>query len=1023
MHFVEKYWENPRLLHINCEKPHAYFIPYENKLKALKGIRGTSRYYKSLNGTWKFKYHDTVNNVEDGFYKENFHPVDWDDLVVPSNWQMHGYDKPQYTNINYPYPCDPPFVPNDNPAGLFIRDFNVGDIGQKEHYLVFEGVDSCFYLWINGEFVGYSQVSHMTSEFKVTGYLKQGRNRIAVMVLKWCDGSYLEDQDMWRLSGIFRDVYLLQRDKIHITDVFARVEMNGDCLEGRIKCEIEAGGGLFSVLKAELADTEGQIMEERTFGASNSGVLEFKVEKPALWSAEKPNLYSIFLYHGEEVILLKVGFRKIEIIDSVILINNVPVKFKGVNRHDSHPELGHTIPFYHMKNDLVLMKRHNINAIRTSHYPNDPRFLELCDEMGFYVIDEADLETHGTVCVGEHSLISGDPEFEQAYLDRMQRMVERDKNHPSILIWSLGNESGFGDNHRKMAIWAKGRDNSRLIHYERIFSSDCADIFENGKADTGCLDVYSRMYPPISWITDEFLKNSNEKRPLILCEYCHAMGNGPGDLKDYWDLFYRHPRLAGGFVWEWTDHGVKTKLPDGTVYYAYGGDFGDQPNDGNFCIDGLVYPDRTPHKGLLELKNVISPVKTEAVDLNSGEIKVINLYDFIDLSHISLKWKVEKGGETIDGGELCNLSAPPHSSQNISIPYSLPEKPDGRYSLTISYELKKDTEWADRGFELGFTQFELPVGKIEKAILKKCDMPCIRIEETEKEVVIEGYDFKYVFDRNYGSFSAIEFNGMEMICRKPSFNIWRAPTDNDRKIKNPWMKEGYDRLDTHIYSVNIASSDSKHISFCVSFSLGGYIKKPVVHGTAIWTVYGSGDIVLDTKVEARKDIPFLPRFGLQLWMPEGSELVEYFGYGPHESYIDKRQSTRLSRFADKVDNMHENYIMPQENGSHFGTEWAAVTNLLGMGLLFIGMDDFSFNASHFTPEDLTQANHTYELNRREETIINIDYMMSGVGSNSCGPELLPQYRLAENKFNFKLRIKPVFKEDISLHDTIHTVID
>jgi beta-galactosidase len=1020
MFFVEKYWENPHVLHVNCEEPHAYFIPYESEGSAEKGIRGNSEFFKSLNGVWKFKYHDTVYNVEDGFYAEGFDASSWDNLMVPSNWQMHGYDKPHYTNVNYPYPCDPPFVPNDNPAGLYIRDFNAELKDGKEEFLVFEGVDSCFYLWVNGTPAGYSQVSHMTSEFNITQYLKPGQNRIAVMVLKWCDGSYLEDQDMWRFSGIFREVYLLHRDKTHISDIFVKTEMNNDFTQGIIKCEAELEGSSASSVRAVLKDIDGTVLYDQTSDTRHKVNMEFNIANPELWSAETPNLYELYLYHGEEVIPLKAGFRKVEIRDSVILFNGRAIKFKGVNRHDSHPELGHTVPLYHMKNDLILMKRHNINAIRTSHYPNDPRFLELCDELGFYVIGEADLETHGAGAAGYYSMLARSPEYEEAFLDRMQRMVERDKNHPCVFMWSLGNESGFGDNHRKMALWTKSRDNTRLVHYESAFSqAEMDNTNAKDPIDTSCLDVYSRMYPPLAWITDEFLKNKSEKRPLILCEYSHAMGNGPGDLKDYWDLFYKYPRLAGGFVWEWTDHSVKTKTPDGKEYYAYGGDFGDKPNDGNFCVDGLVYPDRTPHKGLLELKSVIAPVRTEAVDLRSGKIRVTNLYDFINLSHLLLEWKVEKDGEIIDHGEIDGIAVAPHKSRIVTLPCSIPERADGRYFLTVSYTLVTNTAWAEKGYEVAFEQFELPVGRVEKMTVRKSDMPSLHIDKTENEITISGSDFKYVFNRYYGSFTKLEYNGIDMICTKLKFGVWRAPTDNDRYIKHQWMKEGYDRLDTHTYSVSIVSEDEKHISIYSEFSLGGYIVKPVIRAGATWTVYGSGDIVLETEAKVREGVPFLPRFGLKLCMPEGNERVEYFGYGPHESYVDKRRSTWKSRFETTVSSMHENYLRPQENGSHYKTEWAAVTDLNGAGLLFAGMDDFSFNASHYTPEDITAASHPYELEKRNETIIHIDYKVSGVGSNSCGPELLPKYRLDEQNISFKLRMKPVFIEDIDLLDLVN----
>lgn len=1016
MFFVEKYWENPEVLHVNCENPHAYFIPYENEEKAGKGLRGNSLYYKSLNGVWKFKYHESVLGVEDGFQAANYDAGGWDDLIVPSNWQLHGYDKPQYTNVNYPYPCDPPFVPDDNPAGLLIRDFTYADSDGKDVFLVFEGVDSCFYVWVNGKLVGYSQVSHMTSEFNITPYLKPGKNRMAVMVLKWCDGSYLEDQDMWRFSGIFREVFLLKRSKVHISDLFVKTDLNSGFTEGILKCEVQLSNEAAAQVRTVLKDTDGTVLYDETAGIQKQGTMEIKVDGPKLWSAEIPQLYNLYLYLGDEVILQKVGFRKIEIKDSVILVNGKAIKFKGVNRHDSHPELGHTIPLAHMKQDLLVMKRHNINAIRTSHYPNDPRFLGLCDELGFYVIDEADLETHGAGSAGDIDMISGDPRFEKAYVDRIRRMVERDKNHACVLLWSMGNESGYGVNHVKMAEWARNRDSSRLIHYE-----GATGWGKNG-LDSSCMDVYSRMYPSIAEMENLVLRDETEKRPYILCEYCHAMGNGPGDLKDYWDLMYKYDRFSGGFVWEWTDHTVKTKTPDGVEYHAYGGDFGEKPHDGNFCMDGLVYPDRKPHTGLLELKNVIAPVRTEAVDLKRGELKITNLHYFADLSQLVLNWKVEKDGAVIANGEIAGLNAGPQESVSVILPFTIPEKADGRYFLLVSYTQKNYTEWADKGYEVAFAQFELPIGKAEKTLCRKAGMPPVSIVESEKDITVEGAEFNYVFDLRYGAFTSMLFNGVPMIGKKPVFNVWRAPTDNDRGIVNKWREEGYDRLDTKVYAVKVTDRDEKHITICTEFSLGGYIKKPVLRGKAYWTVYGSGDIVLETQVEVREELPFLPRFGLQLVMPEGNEHVEYFGYGPHESYIDKHRSTWKSRFASTVESQHEDYLMPQENGSHYATEWAAVTNSLGMGLLFAGMEDFSFNVSHFTPEDLTLAMHPHELKKRPETIVNIDYMNSGVGSNSCGPELLPQYRLSQRDISFKVRIKPLFRQDVDVLDEVNREI-
>jgi len=1019
---VKKYWENPAVLHVNCEKPRAYFIPYESYNNAVKGVRGTSSYYQSLNGVWNFKYYPSVYEVEDGFYNENFSCDDYDLIPVPSNWQMHGYDTPNYTNVTYPYPCDPPYVPNENPAGIYIRDFYVQSPNEKDVYLLFEGVNSCFYLWINGVEVGYSQVSHMTSEFLVTPYLKPGQNRIAVMVLKWCDGSYLEDQDMWRHSGIFRDVYLLYRDKSHIRDFFIKTSLDENYSNATVQCEIDfkapdnSNSGTFP-LRAVIKDIYGNEIFDKTMNLSQKDSFEFTIDNADLWSAETPNLYELILFHSNEVILQKFGIIKTEIIDSVIHINGKPVKFKGVNRHDSHPELGHTTPPDHIKKDLLLMKRHNINAIRTSHYPNDPRFLEYCNELGFYVIDEADLETHGARDAGDFCLFSKDPAFSEAFLDRMQRMVERDKNHPCIVMWSLGNESGFGPNHRKMAEWAKNRDKSRLIHYEGAFNEGVL----KADSDNSCLDVYSNMYSSVDWLENTFLKMEDEKRPHVLCEYSHAMGNGPGDLKDYWDLIYKYPRLSGGFVWEWTDHGIKTQTPDGITYYAYGGNFNDEPNDGNFCIDGLVYPDRTPHTGLLELKNVIAPVRTEAVNLQTGEFRITNLYDFIDLSHLCLNWVVEKNGIRIDSGTINELKIAPQQSEIVTIPYDLPKEADGRYFVRIFYTLQADTVWAGKGYEIAFAQFELPVEPVKKITI--IAPPFVDILKNEKSIKIIGQNFEYEFCLIKGCFTKLSNAGVELICENPSFTVWRAPTDNDRNEKINWVQNGYDRLKTHIYDVEITNEKENSISIKTTYSLGFYSRIPVLKGTATWTIWGSGDIFLDNNAEVREGLPFLPRYGLKLVMPRGNEYVEFFGYGPHESYIDKHRSTYKGRFETTVSDMHEDYLYPQENGSHFETEWALITNSLGMGLLFVGMNDFSFNASHYTPENLTEAKHPHELVKLPETIVHIDYAMSGVGSNSCGPRLLPKYQLNERNINFKLRIKPIFRHDVIIDDIIREEIE
>ncbi|WP_019637508.1 glycoside hydrolase family 2 TIM barrel-domain containing protein [Paenibacillus fonticola] len=1000
---VPKYWEDLNVLQKNREASRAYYIPYGDADSALSQKRGKSPFYRTLNGSWKFKYHESVQHVGDDFYRADADASDWDDLIVPSCWQVKGYDQLHYTNVNYPFPCDPPYVPNANPAGLYIRDFNISqEWDGKRKYIVFEGVNSCFYLWINGEWVGYSQGSRMPAEFDISPYVQAGNNRIAVMVLKWCDGSYIEDQDLWRFSGIFRDVYLLAREEAHIRDVFNRVEVASDYQTGHIICELDTIGELEA--RVELTDGEGRIQASGTVTANGKGSLELPIDKPKLWSAETPYLYQLYIYAGDEVLHFSVGFRRVDIVDGVFKINGVAVKLKGVNRHDSHPELGQTIPINHMIRDLKLMKAHNINTIRASHYPNDSRFLQLCNEYGFYVIDEADLECHGVFhAVGNFNMLTRMQEWEHVFVERAERMVERDKNHPSVVIWSMGNESGYDTNHMAMARWTKARDNSRPVHYE---GSDPRHL---GSPDVDVLDMESRMYSSPAYI-EAYAKDENSTKPMFMCEYSHAMGNGPGDIKDYWDVIYKYPKLMGGCVWEWCDHGILTTNSEGIRYFAYGGDFGDQPNDGNFCIDGLVSPDRIPHTGLLELKKVIAPVRLEANNLAEGSIEVTNLYDFIDLTHLTLYWKVEKDGELAEQGQMELGQIAPHTSQAIQIDYSLPKASGGTWLLTLSCRLKQDTGWAKAGHEVTFEQFELPVERLEPATGSMC-YPPIQLTEGDQQLIIEGFDFRHVFDLYNGTFISVSKHGVSMIDKPMSFNIWRAPIDNDRKIKVKWMEEGYHRAYMHVYEASVTEQGASSVDLCVKFSLSGHTKPPLLHGTAYWRVLGNGEIKLKVEVEVREDLIFLPRFGLQLTMPAGSEEVEYFGNGPHESYIDKQQSTRKGKYLTTVDELFTPYIMPQENGSHNGTDWVIVSNEQGMGLEITGTEPFSFNASHYTPEDLTQAMHAHELVRREETIVHLDYKMSGVGSNSCGPELLEAYRLDEKQFVFELNIRPIFKED------------
>lgn len=1061
---LERYWEDPHIVAENREKARAYYIPFQSgtlpkELALINLKRSRSPFYQTLNGGWQFKFNQSLRTVEEDFFAKGFDAGSWDTIRVPSCWQTEGYDINNYTNTRYPFPCDPPYLPAQNPVGQYVKTFVLPeDWNEKQKYLVFEGVNSCCYVWINGQYVGFSKGSRVPAEFDVSPYVQAGENTLAVLVMKWCDGSYLEDQDCWRYSGIFRDVYVLARENSHVADVFVRQELNGELSKATVTCELTGTAGLaaqITLISQCGCKTLGQA--DVTLDASGCANAVLTLDSPKLWNAERPYLYKVVVTSGEETLVFDTGFRKVEIWpDSALAINNQSVKLKGVNRHDSHPLYGQTVSLNFMKEELMLMKRHNVNTIRTSHYPNDPRFMLLCNYYGFYVMDEADLECHGAADAGDWNMLSANPDWELAYVDRMVRMVERDKNNTCVISWSLGNESGYGENHVKMAEYAKTRDNSRLIHYEgsRHFPDHNAD----------CLDMYSVMYPPLEEMR-EYADDPEKTKPYFLCEYSHAMGNGPGCLQDYWDLIYASPKHIGGCIWEWCDHSVLAKrytdksgravtVPsygaekalenlgitstegmEEVEFYAYGGDFGDQPNDANFCMDGLVYPDRTPHIGLLEAKHVYGYIKAEASDIASGRVKITNLYDFTSLEGFELIWKVERDGKLIEQGRIDDLSTMPHQSRELDIPYQKPQEP-GDYYLNLSFRYKEATPWADSGYEMVSRQLEIPA---EKAICH-CSLPSVPVQACVDEKTglahIKGLDFYYVFNLNEGAFTKISRGGMDMISEPVSFDLFRAPTDNERTVKRNWYQWGLDRITTKVYAAEVVRKDENGCQICVKYSLGSYILKPVVCGEAAWTVDRSGKIHLETKAEVGefvgsnmrymlyrfkelrpllkdlklKEEVFLPRFGIKLVMPKGMEEVEYFGFGPNESYIDKHRSSRRGRFLTSVDDMFENYLYPQENGARYGTSWATVSNHMGMGLKFVG-EGISFNASHYDSLNLDRANHPFELIKRKETVVNIDYMTSGVGSNSCGPMLHEPYRLDDKEIIFSVDILPVSKED------------
>ena len=978
----EKLHENPAVLHVGTCPNRSYYLP--------QSPLGDDDRVISLNGTWSFRYYDSFLDVFPADPNEGigFDEDDMDEIEVPSCWQNAGYGRHQYTNVNYPIPYDPPYVPDENPAGLYLRTFTVTpEMMARRTFLNFEGVDSCLYLWINEEFAGYSQVSHSTSEFEITDLLREGENSIAVLVLQWCDGTYLEDQDKLRMSGIFRDVYLLSRPEAHIRDFFVKTSLNDAFSKAEIAVEIECAGS--PEVTAELYSPEGALLAQCT------GDVRFTVENPALWNAEDPVQYKLVLRTADEVIQQMVGISKIEIKDGVLYFNGVKIKLRGVNRHDSDPVTGYTISRAQAMRDLFLMKQHNINAIRTSHYPNAPWFLQLCSEFGFYVIAEADVEGHGAATqsggysMDEYADNALNPIFEEAIFDRIQRSVIRDKNNACVLMWSYGNESGWGPAFEKAGKWIHAYDPARLTHYENTYYN--AHGYQNDLSD---MDVTSRMYPENKWI-DEYFADENNKLPLVLCEYIHAMGNGPGDAEAYQQQIMKYDGFMGGFVWEWCDHSVYGgSTPDNRDIFRYGGDFGEFPHDGNFCMDGLVWPDRTPHTGLLEYKNVIRPVRAKLLGTDPVRVELTNHRDFTSTAeYLILSWEIQQDGDTVACGVEENIDIAPHDTGVLELPVSAPE--GGDVTVLLNYSAKReDGEFFPRGHALGFDQLIVSRGTYTPAAPTPGD---ITLEEDNRTITVQSPAFRYVFDKSTGLFKTMVRHNVSVLTRPMGWNVYRAPTDNDRNIRTSWEYAGYDRSVPKVYTAD-AKVENGVAVITATLSLAAVWRRPFVKLTAVFTVDADGQVT--AKIDGSRDTarPSLPRFGVRMFLPKPYDTVEYFGYGPYEAYLDKHQASYLGRFAQHIDDLYEDYIKPQENGSHCGCSEITVTD--GASAVRVTGSELSFNLSRYTQEELAAKAHNYELSEADDTVFCVDYKMSGVGSNSCGPALAEEMQLKEESFTF-----------------------
>ena len=1009
---VPRYYENLNVLHENTMPARAYYIPASKRMDNLVEHREESDRMQLLNGTWKFQYFTSIYNIKDSFFEKNYDTENFDEIQVPSVWQMAGYDTHQYTNIRYPFPFDPPYVPQDIPCGAYVHNFEYSrDEKASKAFLNFEGVDSCFYVWINGSYVGYSQVSHMTSEFDVTDVLQDGTNTVAVLVMKWCDGSYLEDQDKFRMSGIFRDVYILKRPEQAISDYHIKSKIE-DILA---KVELDVKFYSPTNVKISIEDKNGAVVALGSIDEEGTAVLE--IASPELWNTENPYLYKLILETENEVIVDHIALRKVEIKDQVIYLNGQKIKFRGVNRHDSDPVTGFTISLEQITTDLTLMKQHNFNAIRSSHYPNAPFFYEMCDKYGFMVIDEADIEAHGPFMIYRkedtdynrfkrwNEKIADDPVWEEAIVDRVKLMVERDKNRFCIVMWSMGNESAYGCNFEKALEWTKNYDPDRITQYESARYRNYDETY-----DYSNLDVYSRMYPALSEI-QEYLDKDGSK-PFLLVEYCHSMGNGPGDFEDYFQMIQDNDKMCGGFVWEWCDHAIAHGTAEnGKTIYAYGGDHGEEIHDGNFCMDGLVYPDRTVHTGLLEYKNVYRPVRVVSYDKESGELVLHNYMDFDDLKdYVKISYELTQDGLVISKDILSEFSVVPHGEGKTNLKISVPE--NGKCYLKLIYHLKKELPLLDEDHILGFDEIEVSKDDAkcklaEKWMQKTAVDSELQVNENDTQIHIKGREFAYTIDRRTALFTEMKFAGREYLNHPMELNIWRAPTDNDMYIKAEWKKAHYDKAYTRAYTTEVVQG--KHGVKIVSHaSVVAETVQKILDVTITWKIEAAGKIDADIAVTKDDEFPDLPRFGVRMFLDKKLSAVRYFGMGPQESYCDKHQAASHGLYRADVGDLHEDYIRPQENGSHYDCEYVELNNSR-YGIVASAEKAFSFNASYYTQEELEKKTHNYELIESDSVVFCVDYALNGIGSNSCGPVVLEQYRFDDVLFRFQFTLIPYVK--------------
>lgn len=1017
-------WENPGLVGQNRLPARAYLLPFASAEAARTCDRGAAEIL-GLNGRWQFSYHESPLLAPTDFTAPGYDAGLWDEIEVPGCWQMQGYDSPHYTNVVYPFPIDPPHVPDANPTGCYRREFAVPAAWQGQRLVLrFEGVDSCFHVWLNGQYVGLSKGSRLPAEFDVTALVQHGSNVLGVRVVKWSDGSYMEDQDCWWFSGIFRDVYLKAEPLAGIRDVAVHPVLDADYRDGTLECAVTLGnlsaaatslGVKATLLDAAGAEVVAGAAEAQVASAGEASVqINLSVPGCRTWTAEDPYLYTLLLQavaaEGQRVgaTAIRVGFRVVEIKGEVFCINGAPVKLRGVNRHEHHPETGRTVSLQDMIADVLLIKQHNLNAVRTSHYPDDPRWYDLCDEYGLYVIDECDFETHGFGYTENNDLNPAWAEpFAAATVDRMERMVCRDRNHPSVVMWSAGNEAGHGPNTRAMLKRARELDPSRPLHYERDLEVDTADVFSQMYTHPDVVRKIAERENFEVWGAQSCERH--KQVPFVLCEYAHAMGNGPGGFKEYWELIDKYPCLMGGFVWEFIDHGIAMTDERGETWYAYGGDFGEYPHDGNFVCDGLVFPWRQPSPGMLQCKKMVEPVFVEAVDAAAGQFRLTNRYDFLHLGHLALHWAVERDGRVVRSGTAPLPEVAPHATANLSLPEAAVSDLKGLgASVTLSLRLAAARPWAPAGHEVAWGQFALPVAA--PAVHAPAAGARVATSSARGETTISGDGWEVTVSEVDGRLRDWQWQGGRLCLEGPAISFFRAPTDNDRAlgVKARYEKPDLKHFASRLLDLNLSSvGEGVHLTTRVRLMPPN--QRRAYDCCYEYAFRPDGSLRLRVSGEPNdrwEEQDILLRLGVGLVLPGELEQVAWYGLGPGESYVDTCEAQRVGLWQGTVTDLATPYVFPQENGNHMGTRWLTLTDPRGRGLLVAGAPQINFSAHHCTAVDLDDATHANEVPWREEIYLNLDDVQHGIGSASCGPGPFTPYILHPQPFCFELALAP-----------------